>query len=52
MYHLIDYSSQDSIATKEDSPEYHNDDSASLSTAQDPELPTETQEQRCRYVER
>ncbi|KAJ8506152.1 hypothetical protein OPV22_007038 [Ensete ventricosum] len=43
-----DPSSTYAIAMKEDSPAYHNDDSASLSTvAQDPELPTETQEQRC-----
>ncbi|RZR80576.1 hypothetical protein BHM03_00006611 [Ensete ventricosum] len=46
-------SSQDAIAMKEDSPAYHNDDSASLYTvAQDPELPTETQEQRCGFVGR
>ncbi|CAL9100668.1 unnamed protein product [Musa acuminata var. zebrina] len=37
---------------KGDNPEYHNKDTASTPTAQDPELPSETQEQRCRYVER
>ncbi|THU65749.1 hypothetical protein C4D60_Mb05t06920 [Musa balbisiana] len=42
---------KEQIATKEDSPEYHNDDSASLSTAQDPELPAEKQEQMCRSHE-
>ncbi|XP_065041559.1 probable protein phosphatase 2C 55 [Musa acuminata AAA Group] len=33
---------------KGDNPEYHNNDTASTPTAQDQELPSETQEQRCR----
>ncbi|CAL9176033.1 unnamed protein product, partial [Musa hybrid cultivar] len=37
---------------KGDNPEYHNNDTASTPTAQDQELPSETQEQRCRSVER
>ncbi|CAL9092708.1 unnamed protein product [Musa textilis] len=37
---------------KGDNREHHNTDTTSTSTAQDPELPSETQEQKCRYVER